>query len=659
MATNRPQMPIGPVLQALFARDDGSLTDGQLLQRYLNRSDQAAFAILVRRHGPMVLGVCRRILGNFADAEDAFQAVFLVLARKSQALASHSAVGAWLHGVARHTALKARAAAAIRGAKEQAAARPLTECQEAQNDWLPRLDAELSRLPRKYRAVIVACDLEGKTRQQAARQLSLPEGTVASRLARGRALLAKRLLRGAQVVSATLVTGSAAKAALPAELVHSTIQAAALVAAGNRTAEGVLSAAALTLAKGVMRTMFWNKVRIAGVLLVIAVVIAGVGGRAVRMLAAQEKLTPQAGEKAGQAKVEQVKDNKTVEEAERQPVAPKAEAPPAGAANNGEQKTTIHIIEQPGHVVPFEQVDVYARITGYVGQVSVDIGDHVKKGQLLAKLEVPELEQQLNLKKAMVRQAEGAVAQAKGASLVAAAAIVRTRAQLEEAKAALLKCHAEIERWQTELSRAQKLRGQGVFDKQTEDEIANQFNSVKAAEQLAKAKVAEAEAVQNEAVAHRDKGDADIETARAALQVAQADASQTTALLQFSQLIAPFDGVVIRRNVNTGTLAGPSPIGKSEPLFTLARIDRMRIVVQVPELDAVHVASGMKAALSFRAIQGKEFTASVTRTAGALDPASRTLRVEIDLANPEGRLLPGMYAEVVLTPNAVEPKKKQ
>ena len=146
------------------------------------------------------------------------------------------------------------------------------ECSEAQNDWLPRLDEELSRLPRTYRAVIVACDLEGKTRQQAARQLSLPEGTVASRLARARALLAKRLLRGAQVISATVVTGSAAKAALPAELVHSTIQAAALVAAGNRTAEGVLSAAALTLAKGVMQAMFWNKVKIAGVLLVAAVV---------------------------------------------------------------------------------------------------------------------------------------------------------------------------------------------------------------------------------------------------------------------------------------------------------------------------------------------------------------------------------------------------
>ena len=206
MAAKRPPMPIGPVLHALFARDDGSLTDGQLLQRYLTRSDQAAFAILVRRHGPMVLGVCRRILGNFADAEDAFQAVFLVLARKAHALASRSACGAWLHGVARHTALKARAAAAIRCAKEQAAARPVMECQEAQNEWLPRLDEELSRLPQQYRAVIVACDLEGKTRQQAARQLSWPEGTVASRLARARALLAKRLLRGAQVLSATVVT---------------------------------------------------------------------------------------------------------------------------------------------------------------------------------------------------------------------------------------------------------------------------------------------------------------------------------------------------------------------------------------------------------------------------------------------------------------------
>ncbi len=183
-------------------------------------------------------------------------------------------------------------------------------CQEPHNEWLPRLDEELSRLPRHYRSVIVVCDLEGKTRQQAAQQLGWPEGTVAGRLARARALLAKRMLRGAQVFSATDI----ARAALPADVVHSTIHAAGLVAAGNRTADGVLSSAALTLAKGVMQTMFWNKVKIAGVLLVAAIVIAGVGGGTVHMLRAQEKQTQQGGDKAGQAKADQ---DKAYKEAER------------------------------------------------------------------------------------------------------------------------------------------------------------------------------------------------------------------------------------------------------------------------------------------------------------------------------------------------------
>src|SRR5271166_659097 len=175
-------------------RDGAGLTDGQLLEDYISRRDEAAFAALVRRYGPMVWGVCRRVLRNSHDAEDAFQATFLVLVRKAASIASRELLANWLYGVAHQTAMKARATAAKRMARErQVTEMPEPEAvpQDLWHDLQPLLDQELSRLPDKYRIAIVLCDLEGKTRKATARQLGLPEGTVAGRLTRGRALLAK------------------------------------------------------------------------------------------------------------------------------------------------------------------------------------------------------------------------------------------------------------------------------------------------------------------------------------------------------------------------------------------------------------------------------------------------------------------------------------
>ncbi len=181
MATNRAQWGTN-LLRAVLGRDADAETDGHLLRRFLTRRDEGAFAALVRRHGPMVLGVCRRVLGNAADADDAFQATFLVLVRKGPALLPRAVLGDWLHGVARRTALKARAAAAHRRMKEQMAARPEPQTEPGRDDWLPLLDEALARLPEKYRQSIVLCDLEGRTREEAAALLGWPPGTVAGRL---------------------------------------------------------------------------------------------------------------------------------------------------------------------------------------------------------------------------------------------------------------------------------------------------------------------------------------------------------------------------------------------------------------------------------------------------------------------------------------------
>ena len=185
-------------LCAVIAPTPGDPTDGQLLERYAIHREAAAFAALVRRHGPMVFGLCRRVLGDHHAAEDAFQATFLVLVRKAPALDRRRPLGNWLYTVAYHAALKARIAGAHRMQREAQTARPEATVprDEAESAELRRLlDAELNHLPEKYRAPLVLCYLNGKTNAQAARQLGWPVGSISGRLARGRELLRRWLTR--------------------------------------------------------------------------------------------------------------------------------------------------------------------------------------------------------------------------------------------------------------------------------------------------------------------------------------------------------------------------------------------------------------------------------------------------------------------------------
>ena len=166
-------------LRKLGLRDAENVSDGQLLDCFCMQGEQAAFEALLWRHGAMVLRVCQRVLHNAHDAEDACQATFLVLVRKARSLLGRKTVGNWLHGVAHHTALKARAASCMRREREkQVRTMPQDQPDEVWRELQPFLDQELQRLPEKYRTLIVLCDLEGKTRKEAARLLGLPEGTL-------------------------------------------------------------------------------------------------------------------------------------------------------------------------------------------------------------------------------------------------------------------------------------------------------------------------------------------------------------------------------------------------------------------------------------------------------------------------------------------------
>jgi RNA polymerase sigma factor (sigma-70 family) len=267
----------------------GGISDGKLLESFITRRDEAAFAVLVRRHGPMVLGVCRRVLKNAHDVEDAFQATFLVLVRRAASIGQRDQLGNWLYGVAYRTALGAKAAAAKRRSKErQVSAMPEREAAIAAELWLdlqPLLDKELSSLPDKYRVAVVLCDLQGRTRREAAQQLGIPEGTLSGRLTKARRRLARRLTRQGVVLSggglAALLSVNAASARVSTPLVVSTVKAAAAVATGNAAAAGVISPTAAALTEGVLRNMLLTKLKIATALILLAVTVGvGMAGRA-------------------------------------------------------------------------------------------------------------------------------------------------------------------------------------------------------------------------------------------------------------------------------------------------------------------------------------------------------------------------------------------
>jgi RNA polymerase sigma factor (sigma-70 family) len=237
------------------------ISDEQLLNRFIAERDEAAFAALVRRHGPMVQGVCSRILRNSHDSEDAFQATFLALVQKARFVANRQALASWLYTVAYRSALEVQIRNTRRQSRERRVAmrRPETKSPDPQ-DWRPVLDRELNGLPEKYRAPIILCDLNGLSRREAARQLHLAEGTLSSRLATGRRMLAERLSRHGVALSggALALSLSEASASVPPSLIGLTTKSALLVAAGQTAA---ISARIALIMKGAAQAMFLAKLK--------------------------------------------------------------------------------------------------------------------------------------------------------------------------------------------------------------------------------------------------------------------------------------------------------------------------------------------------------------------------------------------------------------
>jgi RNA polymerase sigma factor (sigma-70 family) len=262
------------------------LSDRELLARFVAARDDAAFTVLIERHGPMVFGVCRRALPNFHDAEDACQATFLVLARKAASVRKKTALSSWLHGVACRVAVNLKRNHARRQSREGRVEAPAQKDPPAEVSWREVqaiLDDELEQLPERYRTPVILCYLECLTRDEAAQQLGLSPGSLHGRLERARDLLRQRLTRRgltlAAAMSAAALGERVAQAALAPTFVVSSTRAALLLAAGQPLSESIVATHVLALAQEVLKTMFLNQLKVgAAVVLCVSLFVVLIGG---------------------------------------------------------------------------------------------------------------------------------------------------------------------------------------------------------------------------------------------------------------------------------------------------------------------------------------------------------------------------------------------
>jgi HlyD family secretion protein len=304
--------------------------------------------------------------------------------------------------------------------------------------------------------------------------------------------------------------------------------------------------------------------------------------------------------------------------------------------------TIRRTVDEPGQVEAFEVTSIHANIAGYVKSWHVNIGSKITKGQVLAELDVPELVAEVDQKRALIEQAEARRDQAEAAINVAVADVASAQAKVGEARAGIKRADSELSRWKSEFHRVEQLFRDRAQTGSLLDETRNKLRASEAALEEIDAQVKTAEAGLVQSRAQLDKARSDLAAAKAGIGVAKSDARRVEALLAYTKILAPYDGVVTQRNVDTGHLTVSGATG--EPLFVVARSDIVTVVVGVPELFAAMIAPDKRAHIRLQAIADRTWDEKVSRTAYALDPKSRTLRTEFDIPNTDGNLHPGLYA---------------
>ncbi len=605
MPTSPIQGVLGHLRRSALLDEGGAVSDGHLLGEFVSRRDEAAFACLVRRHGPMVLGVCRRLLRHRQDAEDAFQATFLVLARKAGSVQPRDRVASWLYGVAYRTALEARRLAARRRARERQVEdmpQPAVAPEEPGRELRLVLDEELSRLPGKYRLPVVLCDLEGRTRKETALQLGVPEGTLSNRLAAARRLLARRLLRRG-VTLATSLVAALSPPDVPAALAAATVKAAV---APEGVATVVVSANVAALTRGVLRAMFLSKLKAATAVLVLAGVLGGVGA------ALHEP-----------AQARGPEDDP-----------PPAKAPDRGkaalAAPGGDRR--VPVVER-GTVEAARVSDLACKGADSTIKWLVEDGAQVRKGDLLVQLDDRTLREQFRECAAGVDKARAATAEAE-----ANLALVREEKQLasREGENEVKLARLRLKRYTGDDALEKEERQLLVEKAQLALERRNLRARTKeaTAESLLKARMA---ALNQEAARKRD------------LEARLADCT----------LRAPHDGVAVHfvgrapgRGAAAPIVAVGEPVRAGQKLVQVHAQESFVLRTNVHEAVVAQLRAGQPASVRIdafpgRVLQGKIKSVSPQASQEAwLGRGIKVYPVEVELTERLPGLRPGMTGEV-------------
>jgi HlyD family secretion protein len=307
-----------------------------------------------------------------------------------------------------------------------------------------------------------------------------------------------------------------------------------------------------------------------------------------------------------------------------------------------ERHTVRRSVDEPGELQAFETTPIHAKIAGYVKNWNVNIGATVKKGQVLAELSVPELNAEVRQKEAAVRHAVAKQEQARAAIKMAEANVAGAAAKLVEVRAGIKRAEADLNLWQFQTERVKGLVNERAMTQQLLEETRSQLRSAEAARAEIDARVKTAEVAVIQSGAARDQADSDLDVATAAIEVAKEDTRRVEALLGYCKIESPINGIVTQRNVDTGDLTRAG--ADAEALFIVARSDIVTVRVNVPEGFAAAVNPGDRAVVKLQEMKGKTVEGKVSRISWALDPKTRTIRVEIDIPNPGGKLLPGLYA---------------
>jgi cobalt-zinc-cadmium efflux system membrane fusion protein len=597
--------------QTIHPEGEG-VDDAQLLERFIRQRDEAAFEVLVWRHGGLVLHVCRRLLRHAQDTEDVFQATFLALTRKAGSIGKREALASWLYKVAYRAALRVRA----REARE--AVRPPSRLATAQPgdgvtgpEVAAVLDGEINRLPEKYRAAVVLCYVSGKTTAEAARELGCARGTVCSRLAWARRRLRDRLTRrGLSPCPATL--GAALPpAAAPAPLVRATVQAVMLFAS-RKAADGLLSTSAVALAEGVLRAMILTKVKTVALgLLVLAFLGLGAG------LYVQQVLAEKPGGDEAPALVSGSGDGiRLPAEVVVKLGLKAAEVKPRGEAKARVLQLSGSLALDPEGVKRVRcrftpcQVLQIGKPEGADGGRTLRVGDRVRKGQVLAVLDSPDAAQkklelfqalvQLKLDEATLERADLAT------GTIPQAVVAQARQKVEAGRSAVARALVT-------------LKSLGV----PEDEIA---------------------AVHKEG---REAG------ARPKPDTEDMHKSRLEKWAQV-ELRSPDDGTLIERNVSSNEVVTDGTVN----LFQIAKLDRLLVLANVSEEDLPSLVE-LKVAdrrWTIRAAGSAPIEGVFDEIGYLIDPNQHTAVVKGYLDNKDHKLRAGQFitATIVLPGPVVE-----